>query len=337
VSKRVLVTGGLGFIGTGLVRKLIESGYDVNVLDNRMRTSVDRLGPVRERIKMFPADVRDAAAVHEAASGCNMVCHLAYVNGTRFFYEKPDLVLDIAVKGMVNVLEACKAHRIKELVLASSSEVYQTPPVIPTPEHVPLVVPDLWNPRFSYGGGKIISELLAVHMGGSFMDRVVIFRPHNVYGPTMGWEHVIPELVMRIYGATKAKGKSRADVPILGDGRQTRSFVFIDDFIDGVHRLIEHGRHLEVYHIGNTEELQIGNVAQLIAAHMQVEVQFTTSAPPAGEPTRRVPDISKMRALGYVPRVNFRAGLSKTLDWYLDHINEAPTVVPGPLAVKGAS
>lgn len=266
-----------------------------------------------------------------------MVCHLAYVNGTRYFYEQSDVVLDIAVKGMVNVLDACKAHRIKELVLASSSEVYQTPPAIPTPEDVPLVVPDLHNPRYSYGGGKIISELLAIHAGACFMDRVVIFRPHNVYGPDMGWEHVIPELVARIYGATKAAGRTKAEVPLLGDGSQTRAFVFIDDFVDGVRRVLEKGGHREVYHIGTTEEIAIGKVAQLIAEYLGVDARFTAKPAPRGETIRRVPDIRKVCALGYKPRVDFRAGLSRTLDWYLAHIHEAPPARSSQPILTGTS
>ena len=103
------------------------------------------------------------------------------------FYTKPELVLDIGIKGIVNVIEASISKGIKDFVLASSSEVYQTPPVVPTSENVPLVVPDPLNPRYSYGGGKIISELMAINYGRKYFDRTVIFRPHNVYGPDMGW------------------------------------------------------------------------------------------------------------------------------------------------------
>lgn len=336
MSKQVLVTGGLGFIGAALSRKLAQTGYGVRVLDSGMRASGDRPGSEMDGISIIRGDVRDYDAVREAARGCDMVCHLAYVNGTRYFYEKPDLVLDIAVKGMVNVLDACKALRIKELVLASSSEVYQTPPAIPTPEDVPLVVPDLHNPRYSYGGGKIISELLAVHVGASYMDRVMIFRPHNVYGPAMGWEHVIPELAVRIHAATKAAGRTKADVPLLGGGNQTRSFVYIDDFVDGLLCVLERGVHKEVYHVGTTEEMRISDVARLIAEHMGVDVCFTAKTAPRGEAARRVPDIRKLCALGYTPRIDFRTGLSRTLDWYLAHIQEAPPASPPQQTMTGA-
>ena len=87
---------------------------------------------------------------------------------------------------MMNVLDACISNKIEDLILASSSDVYQSPKEVPTSENVPLIVPDLLNPRYSYGGGKLISELLAINYGRSHFERVVIFRPHNVFGPDMG-------------------------------------------------------------------------------------------------------------------------------------------------------
>src|SRR5215218_821288 len=136
--------------------------------------------------------------IHAAVRGIDEVHHLAFVNGTEFFYSAPELVLDVGVKGMINVIDACRAAGVGRLVLASSSEVYQTPPRVPTDETVPLVVPDPANPRYSYGGGKIISELMAINYGRRHFDRVLIFRPHNVYGPDMGFEHVIPQFVLRL-------------------------------------------------------------------------------------------------------------------------------------------
>ena len=87
------------------------------------------------------------------------------MNGTKYFYSKPVLVLDIAVKGILHIIEACRKNKVKELFLASSSEVYQTPNKIPTDEHEPLRIPNIFNPRYSYGGGKILTELMGIHYG----------------------------------------------------------------------------------------------------------------------------------------------------------------------------
>ena len=159
------------------------------------------------------------------------VHHLAFVNGTEFFYSAPELVLDVGVKGMINVIDACRAHGVGTLILASSSEVYQTPPQVPTDESAPLVVPDPPNPRYSYGGGKIISELMAINYGRKFFERVLIFRPHNVYGPDMGFEHVIPQFALRLKRAAARSQTGTVPFEIQGDGRQTRSFCHVDDLV----------------------------------------------------------------------------------------------------------
>jgi len=198
----ILVTGGSGFIGSGLVKALVRAGHRVRVLDDNSRGSPRRLAEVAEDIEFIACDIRDAAAVETAAKGMEEVHHLAFVNGTEFFYNQPDLVLDVGVRGMLNVVDACRKQNIGKLVLASSSEVYQTPPKIPTDESAPLSVPDVLNPRYSYSGGKLISELLAINFGRKHFERVLIFRPHNVYGPDMGFEHVIPQLASRRHAAS---------------------------------------------------------------------------------------------------------------------------------------
>ena len=95
-------------------------------------------------------------------------------------------------------MHACISNKIKELYLASSSEVYQTPQKIPTDESESLKVPDIYNPRYSYGGGKILTELMGIHYGRKYFKKLIIFRPHNVYGSSMGNEHVIPEFINRM-------------------------------------------------------------------------------------------------------------------------------------------
>jgi nucleoside-diphosphate-sugar epimerase len=197
-AKRYLVTGGTGFIGSALVLRLLERGHSVRVLDNNSRGAERRLGKFVGDVELMIGDIRSADLVERAADGVDAVHHLAFVNGTENFYKHPELVLEVGAKGMINVVDACIKHDVRELILASSSEVYQSPPRVPTDESVPLIVPDLMNPRYSYGGGKLFSELYAINVAARRLDRVVIFRPHNVYGPDMGWEHVIPQLAVRM-------------------------------------------------------------------------------------------------------------------------------------------
>ena len=230
-GKKVLVTGGTGFIGSGLVKGLLAAGAEVRSLDNDSRVAVARMDEGQSNLERITGDIRDIDTVHEAVRGMDCVCHLAYINGTESFYASPELVLEVAVKGMMNILDACVSEGVRDFVLASSSEVYQVPQVVPTDETAPLTVPDVLNPRFSYGGGKIISELLAVNYGRKFFDRTLIVRPHNVYGPNMGREHVIPQFVLRLKKLSEQQPSGVLDFNIQGTGKETRAFIFIEDFI----------------------------------------------------------------------------------------------------------
>jgi nucleoside-diphosphate-sugar epimerase len=322
VSKKYLVTGGTGFIGAALVKRLVSHGHSVRVLDNNSRGALAKLGEVINDVEFIQADIRDADTVIKSARGMESIIHLAFINGTEFFYSKPELVLDVGVRGMLSVLDACGANGIGELVLASSSEVYQTPPVVPTDETVPLSIPDVLNPRYSYGGGKIISELMAINYGRQGFDRVMIFRPHNVYGPDMGWEHVLPQFILRAVDLINANPTGAIQFPIKGDGRQTRAFVYIDDFIDGVACILDQGQHLGIYHIGNPEEITIRQVAEKVVACLGRRAEIVTGPAPAGETPRRCPDISKLRQFGYEPRVSFDEGIIPTARWYAVHAGQ---------------
>jgi nucleoside-diphosphate-sugar epimerase len=323
VSK-ILVTGGSGFIGSGLVKALVHAGNDVRVLDDNSRGSPRRLKNVEKDIEFIAGDVRDAAAVAGAALGMDEVHHLAFVNGTEFFYTMPELVIDVGVRGMVNVIDACRKHNVGTLVLASSSEVYQTPPRIPTAEDAPLVVPDVNNPRYSYGAGKLISEVMAINYGRRFFERVLIFRPHNVYGPDMGWEHVIPQFALRIRKLAQAQPAGPLRFDIQGSGAETRSFCFIDDLVAGVMIVREKGEHLGIYHVGTMDEVAVADLARRIAAVAGRKIELVKGPPAAGGTPRRCPDISKLAKLGYKPRVPLDDGLKATLDWYWKNAALAP-------------
>jgi nucleoside-diphosphate-sugar epimerase len=324
-AKSYLVTGGTGFIGSALVRRLVQEGYRVRVLDNQSRGATSRLDDISSDIEFVAADIRNPESVEKAVHGVDSVCHLAFVNGTEFFYSKPDLVLDVGVKGMVNVLDACIKHGVGELVLASSSEVYQTPPTVPTDETAPLSIPDPLNPRYSYGAGKIISEIMAVNYGRKHFERVLIFRPHNVFGPDMGWEHVVPQLVLRMKDLCQQSAADPLPFPIQGTGEETRAFVFIDDFIDGLMLVLKQGEHLGIYHIGTMEEVTIAQVAHQVAHYFGRQIEIVPGALAKGGTPRRCPDTAKLTALGYQPRYAFQDALPIVAKWYDENSHQAPS------------
>jgi nucleoside-diphosphate-sugar epimerase len=313
-GRSYLVTGGTGFLGSALTRRLVEAGARVRVLDNNSRGRVARLQDLEGRFDYVEGDIRDPAAVDRACQGIDVVCHLAFINGTEFFYSKPDLVLDVAVKGIVNVLESAARHQVPELMVMSSSEVYHEPSHVPTDETVALSIPDCLNPRYSYAAGKILHEVMAVNYGRYF-KRVTIVRPHNVYGADMGEEHVIPQFVARMKSLL-AHPTDPIPFTIQGTGLQTRSFVFVDDFIEGVMIVLDRGEHLGIYHLGTLEEVTIEVLARLVAEHFGRPIKIVPGPPAEGGTNRRCPDITKIMKLGYRPQYTLREALPGVVRWY---------------------
>ena len=207
---------------------------------------------------------------------------------------------------MLNLIDACKKNNIKEFYLASSSEVYQTPLKIPTDEKEMLKIPDVYNPRYSYGGGKIISELLGLHFSKKNMKKFIIFRPHNVYSGDMGNEHVIPEFINRIKNIKKDR-----KFLIHGTGNEKRSFIHIDDFIEAFDKIFRKGKNQQIYNIGTTEIIKIKDLAKKIAKIFNTDIKLKKTKLNIGGTNIRCPNIKKLRKLGFKPKINLDKGLEK--------------------------
>jgi nucleoside-diphosphate-sugar epimerase len=316
MTPRVVVTGGGGFIGSYLVRRLVYAGWNTSVIDTLVRGDAGRLAEVAEHVQLHSIDVRDEDAVTSAVQRADVVMHLAAINGTENFYKHPELVLDVGIRGVLAVVNACRRAEVPDLVVASSAEVYQTPAIVPTSEDIALMLPNSLNPRYSYGGSKIVSELVAFNYGKDHFRKVQVFRPHNVYGPDMGWKHVIPQFILRAADALEG-GAGSAPFPIQGEGHETRAFAYVDDVVDGIITMYEKGGHREIYHIGNDHEVSIRQLVTHLGHVMGGALEVQPSAGTEGATPRRCPDIAKMRALGYAPQVDLSEGLRRTVAWYM--------------------
>jgi UDP-glucose 4-epimerase len=324
MARRVVVTGGGGFIGAYLVKRLVRDGWDVAVVDSMVRGDASRFAEVADDVDLFTCDVRDQDALERAFAGAEVVMHLAAINGTENFYKRPELVLDVGLRGALAVVDAGRAAGVPDMVVASTAEVYQTPAVIPTPETIPLMLPDSLNPRYSYGGSKIVSELIAFNYGQDHYRQVQVFRPHNVFGPNMGWKHVEPQFIMRALAAKDAYPDGSAPFDIQGDGTETRSFCYVDNVVSGILTMYEKGGHREVYHIGSDEEVSIRDLAARIGKIVGVDLDVRPGELQVGGTPRRCPDIGKMRALGWSPAVGLDDGLERTVAWYREHRDDVP-------------
>jgi UDP-glucose 4-epimerase len=327
---RVLVTGGAGFIGSALCNRMAADGHDVLALDNGSRHGLHK-----PNCPLFERDIRDKLLVGSDSSWLtpnpfarDSVWHLAAVNGTASFYSRPADVLDVQIRGTQNVIDACVRHGVKELILFSSSEVYQTPPVIPTPEDVPLSIPDITNPRYSYAVAKLASEAMAFH---SPIERVLIVRPHNAFGPAMGFDHVIPQFIMR---AARTPDNGTFEIR----GQSTRSFIYIDDFTDAMMAIWKNvsareGKVREIFHVGTEEQVSMSALAGYVSDIMGKKgpqyprgwaYRFKTVPGPVGGTRSRCPSVAKLMELGWSPKVTLLEGLRRTVEAYVTKKDEWP-------------
>lgn len=323
-NKTFVVTGGCGFIGHHLVRAL---AYDseVVILDNLKRGDIGRLSGLGPNVTFESVDITDRSQLFTALEKYKVDClyHLAAINGTSNFYNYPVLVMDVGIKSCINVLEAAKLLDIPQAIIASSAEVYQTPSIIPTPEHIPLIIPDVENPRYSYALSKIVTEYYAYQFGVANNMNVAIFRPHNVYGSDMGLQHVIPQFIMQFL---KEGGKT-VDIVPRGNIESRRAFCHVSDIVSGL-RIIENSNlGVNVYNLGSTEEITISNLIDEISASLDINYRLVVGQDyHQGGTARRVPDIKKAASLGYSPRIKLADGIHSTAQWYKSNYDRLKVV-----------
>ena len=312
-KKTFLVTGGSGFIGSKITEMLLKEGHKVNIFDNNFRGKLSRIKKIKNKnLKFFKGDIRNYNQLKKSFKNVDSVIHLAYINGTKFFYTQPTLVLDVAIKGLMNVVDICINKKIKEVYIASSSEVYQTPIKIPTDEEEMMKIPNVMNPRYSYGGGKILSELVGINYGRKYFKKLIIFRPHNVYSEDMGDDHVIPEFIKKFKQLRNRKFK------IIGTGNEIRSFIHIDDFVNAFRLIMKKGEHLNIYNIGTNEKIKIKDLAIKLSKIFKKKIKIIKTSKHIGGTNIRIPDIKKIKKLGFKQRINLDEGLRKILSLKID-------------------
>jgi nucleoside-diphosphate-sugar epimerase len=327
---KILITGGAGFIGLHLASHLLSLGKKTKLVlvDNFQRGRKDadfEMLKKDKRVKVLDLDLTDQRSYSKLGKGYDHVYHLAAMNGTKLFYEKPEEVLRVNTLSLIYMLEWFRHKNLSgKLCFTSSNEAYAgglnafNSLPIPTPENVPLVIEDPYNPRWSYASTKLIGELFVIHYAKMYGFRAVVVRPHNFYGPRAGYGgHVIPDFCEHIAAKTDP-------FPIMGSD-ETRTFCYIDDAVKAMRMLMESkktdGQPIETVHIGDSEEITIGNLAEKmfkVAKWHPNEIENKQS--PAGSVQRRLADVSKLKELtGWRPEVDLETGLKKTYDWYLAH------------------
>jgi UDP-glucose 4-epimerase/UDP-glucuronate decarboxylase len=309
-----LLLGGAGFIGLHLARRLIADGHRVTLVDDFSRGRVD---PDFQAVKAHPAvtvlagDLTDPEFYRTLPHGWDQVYLLAAVVGVRNVERDPARVVRVNTLAVLHTLDWIEPG--ERLFFASTSEVYAggvsaglVP--VPTPEQVPVHLADVRAPRFAYGISKLLGEAAVAHAHGV---PAVVGRFHNVYGPRMGADHVIPELALRAV--------RREDPFRLYGADQYRAFCHVDDAVEAMVRLMATDAAVgRTVHIGNdTEETNIGDLAKLVLRIADHHPVLETVPAPAGSVARRRPDLTRLRTLtGYEPTVTLEEGVRRTFDWY---------------------
>lgn len=320
---KVLITGGAGFVGYHLAKRLANDGHEITIADNffRGKRDADFLALLAQpNVTLVEGDLSRRDAWDGLGQGYERVYHLVGINGTRLFYEIPHEVLRIGISSTMHVLDwFIKENGVSDakILYTSSNEAYASALEafgslpLPTPEAVPLVVADTYNPRWSYGAQKLIGELFFIHYANAHNFRMSIVRPHNFYGPRAGYEHAVPGVISRIVARQEPFEIFGAD--------ETRSFCYIDDAVEAIERVMESpATDGGTYHIGSNEETNMGDLTEQLLAVMNHEPkEKIVRQSPSGSVKRRLPDVSKIaRDTGWESRTSLSDGLLRTVEWY---------------------
>ena len=326
--KSILITGAAGFIGFHLAKSLSEASVEVTVIDNLSRgMSDEEFSDLvnKENVRFVQADMTETSYCSLLDERYDEIYHLAAVNGTRYFYEKPEEVLRVNILSLMHILQWIDQNRCGKFLFTSSSEAYAGTvrafpsaerALVPTKEDVPLCIDDVFNERYSYGGSKIAGELLTINYMRSKKIPFSIVRYHNIYGPRMGLEHVIPEFCKRIYD-------KQSPFNVFG-GEDTRAFCYISDAVTATRMVMEKKEcNGHIVHIGNSaEEIKIAELAKKMIGISNFSTALNIMPSREGSVPRRCPDTQKLTMLtGYKPLVPLDEGLKLTFDWYLSYFN----------------
>jgi NAD dependent epimerase/dehydratase len=317
-GRRVLVTGGEGFIGSHLVERLVHEGATVRVLSYYnafgARGWLDELAV---DVEVLPGDVRDYDRVAQAVQGCDVVFHLAALIGIPYSYEAPESYVQTNVMGTHNVATACRRAGVGRMVHTSTSEVYGTALRVPIDEDHPL------QPQSPYSASKIGGDMMALSFWHAFELPVAVVRPFNTYGPRQSTRAVIPTILSQLHaGAEEIR---------LGATSPTRDFNYVADTVSGFLAVADADRALgQVVNVGSGREISIGDLVevckQITRSSARVVTDEVRLRPGGSEVERLLCDNTRAREwAGWSPEVPLEDGLRRTSDWVQQHLADLET------------
>jgi NAD dependent epimerase/dehydratase len=309
-TKKVLVTGADGFIGSHLVEMLVANGYIVRALAQYNSFNnwgwLDEVDTINE-IEIISGDIRDSHFCKKITKNVDLIFHLAALIAIPYSFSAPESYIDTNIKGTLNICQAAKENGGIQVIHTSTSEVYGTAQYVPIDENHPL------QPQSPYSASKIAADAIAMSFYNSFELPVSVIRPFNTYGPRQSARAVIPAIITQIAsGAKEIK---------LGDTTPTRDFNYVEDTCRAFIAIAESHQSIgETINVGSNFEISIGDTLEIIKNLMESDVKFIIDneriRPLKSEVFRLWCDNSKIKNLtGFSPKVEFQDGLIKTIDW----------------------
>ena len=292
---KTLITGGAGFIGLHLAEKLSMEGYEVVILDNKKPK-----WKIPNRIKFIKGDVRDIELVKRVCKDVDYIFHKAAIISVVESIKRWKDVIDVNLIGTVNILESALKNDVEKVIFASSSAVYGDTQPLPQKEILPP------NPKSPYGISKLSGEYFMKMFYEEYGLKTTSLRYFNVYGPRQ--DHaVIPVFIKRAL--------SNQPLIIYGDGSQMRDFIFVEDVIRANELVMERGDG-EVYNVGSGKAISIEDLAKKIIKLTQSKSRIVHVERREGDIRYSCADISKIKKLGFEPKVDLEKGLSITIEWF---------------------
>lgn len=307
-GKQILVTGGLGFIGSHIVDASLQQGGNVRVIDDMSNGSKENLQhhSANRKLEIIKADIRTRSAVQKAMKGVEIIFHQAARVSVAYSLENPVLVNDVNSNGTATILDEARRNDVGAVVVASSSSVYGDTPKLPKVESMPT------HPLSPYASSKLASESMTVAFYESYGMNAIALRYFNIYGPRQrGGDYAG---VISIFIRSALTGKT---LPIDGDGLQSRDFTYIADVVNANLLATASSKAAgNIYNIGSGERVTILDLARLVKELTQGSSGIKHRPPRPGDVRHSLADISAAkRDLGYEPKTTLSEGLRKTIEW----------------------
>ncbi len=314
-NKKVVVTGGAGFIGSHLTERLVTAGAKVIVVDKSEKAIKTNLVNVKDKVKIIAdIDLFKLDDCLKITKDIDIVMNLAAkVAGIEYNQKYPAEMFFDNVKLNANMLESARINKVERFLVVSSACVYPRFCTIPTPEREGMVlIPEPTNE--GYGWAKRMEEAQGISYAKEFGIKIAIARPYNAYGPRDCFDpeksHVIPALIKRVFDGENP-------VKVWGDGEQSRAFLYVEDFARGLMEVCEKYPEADPVNIGTDEEVKIKDLVKLIVklSGKDFDIVFDTTKP-TGQPRRNCDNTKAMEKVGYKAKFTLQKGLEKTIEWY---------------------